>query len=166
MSEQQAIQLSEEERQIAQQQALAQATREGLMPSTYPDTSQDTYHLTVDERVEQLLEKTEEELSNLKPLEVLIPANSKLLRTGSIPAKKAEELEIDIDLILARIKMRRPEDSHTMSEDALYDSLALYFKSAIWDSVAGYRGKLVTEHRRTMRVEGMSSQRKKVLGIL
>jgi hypothetical protein len=140
----------------------AGAVREAFMP---PEVSMDTYHLTVDEKVQALLEKTEDELNQLKPLEVLIPVNSQLIRTGRIPAKKAEELEIDIDLMLARVKMRRPEDNFTMSDDALYTSFGLYFKSAIYDSVDGYRGKLITEHRRTMRVEGMQAQRRKILGI-
>ncbi len=154
--------MSREAQIMVEQQSVAVATREGFMP---PEPSMDTYHLTVDEKVQELLEKAEADLNKLTPLQVLIPLNSRLVRTGSIPSRKAEELEIDIDLILARVKMRRPEDNFSMSEDALYDSLGLYFKSAIYDAVAGYRGKLVTEHRRTMRVEGVQGQRKKVLGI-
>jgi hypothetical protein len=116
-----------------------------------------SYYLQVDNLTLELI-KSDPQLS------YLVPAFSHLNRTSKIPDKRlAEMARLDIEYILLLHELNASEDELELSGWAKLEALRIFGLSSVNDQLEGYRGKLVTEKIKEVRVR---LEQKKKEGIL
>lgn len=121
---------------------------------------QQSYYLQIDDM-------TLQQYMSDPQLKYLQPAFSHLNRTSKIPETKtlhnlAAMARLDIEYILLLHELNMPEDEMELVGWAKLEALRIFGLSSVNDQIDGYRGKLVTEKIKTIKVE-LAGQKKKGL---
>ena len=74
----------------------------------------------------------------------MILLNSHLVRTGNRTRNEAELLRRKIKRLFLMLEAEQNEDTYEGDIWALYEDIVLHLESAVIDTVAGWRGKLLT----------------------
>lgn len=121
------------------------------------DNLADMHYLVADKFVERLLGDDE----RTKALRV---GTSALVRTSkkSKKARRIAKHQWNISCTVSLLAMRRPQ----LVDLALYNNLKIFGHSAIDDTDEGWRGLLVTNKMRTIRLERGESKRRGLFGFL
>ena len=110
------------------------------------------YRLLIDDVFKRQLLSSGEDKMGLD-LSAVYPIFSHLNSISRIRRQDGEVLALEVEAALLELETLAQENTLTPESVALLESLKIFGKYRIFDAVDGYKGRLITEHRRLIRVE-------------
>ena len=129
----------------------------GLTPEEMEQMQGAIHYLMVDDDVLEMLKSNPQ-------LKMLIPAVSHMVRTANMSSRSIEEAKIRYRIAL-RLQLLVMNKQKTMGSVALFQTLLIYGYAALEDATRGYRGRLVTERIKTIKIEGLQKAKKGLFGL-